>query len=282
MKLTRSRGPEGAGLGEASWGSGEAVHFRGPALLAVISLTAVIGQRSAQAMFSSQDGLLWPTRDAVTGDNNERPCLDNDGSHLGYDMNVWGLGADDRWEPIYASAAGTVVQKVTSDFGFGNRLVLRHQIVPGSTTKYETFYAHLQDFASGIALTVKVDRGDLIGYMGDSGNADGVHLHFEIRRNFNDESSTVLGQGSSTSVDGTIGCLPNGARKNLTERTPMNLKLPWIKARWLLRNTQTAGNADIDIPKRRDVSGGSLRVPSPDTYSMGNLSGSGYRAGRRR
>ncbi|MGB4076252.1 MAG: M23 family metallopeptidase [Minisyncoccia bacterium] len=48
----------------------------------------------------------------------------------------------------------------------------------------ETFrYMHLSEIASGVKVGVELQPGDLIGYVGDTGNAKGgpAHLHFEIR-----------------------------------------------------------------------------------------------------
>ncbi len=42
------------------------------------------------------------------------------------------------------------------------------------------FYAHLDSFASGITVGTPVRAGQIIGYMGSTGNAGGSHLHFEV------------------------------------------------------------------------------------------------------
>jgi murein DD-endopeptidase MepM/ murein hydrolase activator NlpD len=45
------------------------------------------------------------------------------------------------------------------------------------------YYAHLDSYAPGMSQGVRVDRGQLIGYVGDTGNAKGTpHLHLGYRR----------------------------------------------------------------------------------------------------
>jgi hypothetical protein len=78
------------------------------------------------------------------------------------------------WTPVYATADG-VVRTANYTSGFGNLIILDHGY------GYMTYYGHLQDF------TVKpnqfVIRGDLIGYVGNSGRTTGPHLHYEIMKN---------------------------------------------------------------------------------------------------
>ena len=46
---------------------------------------------------------------------------------------------------------------------------------------YETVYAHLNSFATKIGAEVK--RGEIIGYVGDTGGSTAPHLHYEVHRN---------------------------------------------------------------------------------------------------
>ncbi len=56
---------------------------------------------------------------------------------------------------------------------YGNYVKIKHD------NGYYTLYAHLKDVY--VRNGMRVNEGDKIGYMGDSGNAYGAHLHFEVR-----------------------------------------------------------------------------------------------------
>jgi murein DD-endopeptidase MepM/ murein hydrolase activator NlpD len=74
--------------------------------------------------------------------------------------------------PIQATADGEVVEAGWMDrYGWGIRI--RH------TEELETLYAHLDRLE--VKVGRKVSRGDILGFMGRSGNATGVHLHYEVR-----------------------------------------------------------------------------------------------------
>ena len=45
---------------------------------------------------------------------------------------------------------------------------------------YKTAYAHMQRFAPGVAIETRVRQGQIIGYVGSTGDVTGPHLHFEI------------------------------------------------------------------------------------------------------
>jgi murein DD-endopeptidase MepM/ murein hydrolase activator NlpD len=79
-------------------------------------------------------------------------------------------------QPLYAVTSGKVSQIYYDQPGSlgGNALKIAR---PDGTY---FFYAHLSAFAEGIALGVPVAEGQLIGYVGKTGNAAGAHLHFEI------------------------------------------------------------------------------------------------------
>jgi murein DD-endopeptidase MepM/ murein hydrolase activator NlpD len=85
----------------------------------------------------------------------------------------------------YGAPTGTRVRSVsdgTVDFagrqgGFGNLVVIKHQ------GAYSTAYGHLNGFAAGIRKGTRVNQGDTIGYVGQTGLATGPHLHYEFRVN---------------------------------------------------------------------------------------------------
>jgi murein DD-endopeptidase MepM/ murein hydrolase activator NlpD len=78
--------------------------------------------------------------------------------------------------PVLAAADGTVVRLFQSDKG-GTTLYVR-----GTDNRTIYYYAHLDRYAEGIAENKFVRRGDVIAYVGDTGNAGAgnFHLHFAI------------------------------------------------------------------------------------------------------
>ncbi len=80
--------------------------------------------------------------------------------------------------PVLAVADGTIEKLFDSERGG----LTVYQFEPGGTYCY--YYAHLQRYADGLAEKQVVKRGDVIGYVGHTGNAspDAPHLHFEIHR----------------------------------------------------------------------------------------------------
>lgn len=83
-----------------------------------------------------------------------------------------------RGTPVVAAVDGYVTQK-----GNGPISGLAVEIRDAGNTEY--FYAHLSGFASGIGLGTRVHMGQVLGYIGNTGNASHStpHLHFEIQPN---------------------------------------------------------------------------------------------------
>jgi hypothetical protein len=77
--------------------------------------------------------------------------------------------------PLVAAADGYISQKVNSPSASGLGL----EITDARNIQY--FYAHLSAFEPGIEVGTQVELGQVIGYVGDTGNARGTipHLHFE-------------------------------------------------------------------------------------------------------
>lgn len=75
---------------------------------------------------------------------------------------------------VMATADGIV--KFMGDRGeLGNLVVLRHY------GRFLTYYGHLSAFASGLTVGSKVEKGQLIGFVGMTGLATGPHVHYEFR-----------------------------------------------------------------------------------------------------
>lgn len=81
-----------------------------------------------------------------------------------------------RNTPILAVEDGKIVKLFVSKAGG----ITIYQFDPSS--RYVYYYAHLEKYAPGLAEGNKVQRGQVLGYVGTSGNApkDTPHLHFAI------------------------------------------------------------------------------------------------------
>jgi murein DD-endopeptidase MepM/ murein hydrolase activator NlpD len=75
--------------------------------------------------------------------------------------------------PIYAAADG-IVTGAAPNGGYGNWIHIDH------AAKLSTVYGHLSAMAPGIEAGVRVDKGELIGFVGNTGRSTGPHLHFEL------------------------------------------------------------------------------------------------------
>ncbi|MGE5424578.1 MAG: M23 family metallopeptidase [Syntrophothermus sp.] len=76
---------------------------------------------------------------------------------------------------IYATGNGTVVLAGTAYAGYGNEIVMDHGY------GYQTVYAHLSKIF--VKPGQKILRGQIIGYVGNTGKSTSPHLHYEVRKN---------------------------------------------------------------------------------------------------
>ena len=79
--------------------------------------------------------------------------------------------------PIYAAASGYVQVAGWSSGGYGNYVIIYHGKMSDGNT-YSTLYGHMRSVATSAGKYVK--QGDLIGYVGSTGNSTGNHLHMEV------------------------------------------------------------------------------------------------------
>ena len=75
--------------------------------------------------------------------------------------------------PIYAGGNG-IIEYVGRNGGYGKYIRIRHN------NEYKTAYAHLNSYKKGISKGVRVNQGEVIGYVGNTGRSTGPHLHYEI------------------------------------------------------------------------------------------------------
>ncbi|QJB56057.1 peptidoglycan DD-metalloendopeptidase family protein [Pseudodesulfovibrio sp. zrk46] len=96
---------------------------------------------------------------------------------LGYTRMHRGVDFSARYgTPILAAGDG-IVEWAAWRGSFGRYVKLRHG------NGFQTAYAHMSRIAKGMRPGVKVQQGDIIGYVGTSGVSTGPHLHYEVLRN---------------------------------------------------------------------------------------------------
>lgn len=76
--------------------------------------------------------------------------------------------------PIYATGDGKVT-KADLGSGYGKMVIIEHGF------GYKTYYAHLSEYNTKKGANVK--RGEIIGYVGNTGLSSGPHLHYEVWKN---------------------------------------------------------------------------------------------------
>lgn len=92
------------------------------------------------------------------------------GHHTGTDF-----GWTRKRERIRATWQGVIVRVGRGDYYYGNYVVIRHP--DGS----ESWYCHLASIRPSIRVGKRIHTGRWLGYMGQTGNATGKHLHYEER-----------------------------------------------------------------------------------------------------
>lgn len=94
--------------------------------------------------------------------------------------------------PIFASGTG-VIEKVGPEGGYGKYVRIKHN------NGYETAYGHMSAFAKGMEIGKRVRQGQVIGFVGSTGQSTGPHVHYEILVNgrFVDPMRVKLPRGRS-------------------------------------------------------------------------------------
>jgi murein DD-endopeptidase MepM/ murein hydrolase activator NlpD len=119
------------------------------------------------------------------------PVLGYNRMHKGVDF------AAPTGTPIYAAGNGTVVR--ASRYGsYGNYVRIRH------ANGYETAYAHLNGYGPGIRSGVRVEQGQVIGYVGATGRVTGAHLHYEVLYNDEQVNPRTIDLPSGRQLEGEI------------------------------------------------------------------------------
>ena len=80
-----------------------------------------------------------------------------------------------RGTPVYATGPGVIIRADARSSGYGNHVRIDHGF------GYISLYAHLSKF--NVRRKQKVQRGDIIGFVGNTGRSQAPHLHYEIHKN---------------------------------------------------------------------------------------------------
>ena len=76
---------------------------------------------------------------------------------------------------IYATGDGTIDKAENEGNGYGNHIIINHGY------GYQTLYGHMSRFK--VKPGQKVKRGEVIGYVGNTGTSTGPHVHYEVIKN---------------------------------------------------------------------------------------------------
>jgi murein DD-endopeptidase MepM/ murein hydrolase activator NlpD len=134
--------------------------------------------REIGTLLDSQSALLteipsiWPIKDnlghiSMFFGQNEHPFTRQYYIHKGIDLSTYRSG-----DPIVATADGQVVTVDFEPEGFGNYLIIKHK------HGYYTRYAHMQ--RTSVRIGQRVQQGEVIGFIGNTGLSTGPHLHYEV------------------------------------------------------------------------------------------------------
>ena len=138
----------------------------------MVGLTMGLTRNATTADWSRANSApsLWPVEGHVTGSFGERidPFNGEGAFHSGVDIG------SSFGHPIVAPADGVVLFTDLMG-GYGKAIVISHG--NGISTRY----GHLSGYA--VSVGQSVHRGDVIGYVGESGRSTGPHLHYEVRIN---------------------------------------------------------------------------------------------------
>jgi len=134
-------------------------------------ITEVGSLLNSQSALLTEIPSIWPVRGGIGNitmffGQNIHPIFGQYYIHRGIDIATHRYG-----DPVVASADGQVV---TAEFiyDYGNFILIRHK------HGYYTRYAHLQNFRATVGQ--RVQQGDIIGYIGNTGISTGPHLHYEV------------------------------------------------------------------------------------------------------
>jgi murein DD-endopeptidase MepM/ murein hydrolase activator NlpD len=140
--------------------------------------SAVEPVKELGTLLDSQSALLteipsvWPIKGGIGHismffGQNENPFTGQYYIHKGIDISTYRQG-----DAIVATADGQVVTVDYDATGFGNYVIIKHK------HGFYTRYGHMQQFR--VTTGQRVQQGEIIGYIGNTGLSTGPHLHYEV------------------------------------------------------------------------------------------------------
>ncbi|BCA96710.1 peptidase M24 [Legionella antarctica] len=130
--------------------------------------------------------------------------------------------------PIQATGDG-VITIIDRHNGYGNMIKIKHD------KKFSTVYGHMLKFQKGLSKGSKVKRGQVIGYVGQTGLATGPHCHYELHVNNQPKNPTTIP-------------LPTAAPISSREIAAFKAKTKTLLSRLkLVEEASRAGKKNIDL-----------------------------------
>jgi murein DD-endopeptidase MepM/ murein hydrolase activator NlpD len=126
----------------------------------------------AQSSLLTEVPNIWPIKGGIGHismffGENEDPFTGQIYVHKGIDLSTYRQG-----DPIVATADGQVVTVDYDASGFGNYVIIRHK------HGFYTRYGHMLSFK--VRTGQRVQQGEVIGYIGNTGRSTGPHVHYEV------------------------------------------------------------------------------------------------------
>jgi murein DD-endopeptidase MepM/ murein hydrolase activator NlpD len=139
---------------------------------AVEPLTEVTRRQDSQRALLTEIPSIWPIKGGIGHvsmffGQNENPFNGQYYIHKGIDLSTYRQG-----DAIVAAADGQVVTVDYDATGFGNYVIIKHK------HGFYTRYGHMQQFR--VTTGQRVQQGETIGYIGNTGLSTGPHLHYEV------------------------------------------------------------------------------------------------------
>lgn len=188
--------------------------FLAAVLVALASTATGAGAQTAPS--DSIHGIVFPVVGSVSYTDTFGAARSGGRLHEGQDL----LG--DKMQELVAADSGTIEGLVWPEGSYGNYLKIK------ADDGYVYSYVHINNdtpgtddnsaarsvvYADGIANGVHVERGQLVAYLGDSGNAESTapHLHFEMHRPDGSVMNPMASLDGAQHVDAPAGSTPSAA-----------------------------------------------------------------------